>query len=142
MSLNARLTEDPAAIDWERLAYVFKMAPLGERAPAKLRQAFENSTVRCFAWHDRELIGAGRAISDGIAYAAIFDVVLLPAYQGQGVGRQIMTFLAERTKAANVILHAVPGKEEFYRKLGYRRMKTAMARFANPDRQSELGYIE
>ena len=94
----ARLTDDPTVIDWERLALVFKIAPLGERVPAKLKQAFENSTVRCFAWHDDELIGAGRAISDGIAYAAIFDVVLLPVYQGKGIGRQIMTFLAERSK--------------------------------------------
>lgn len=138
----ATLTDDPNAIDWERLAFVFKRAPLGERAPARLKQTFENSTVRCFAWDDRELIGAGRAISDGIAYAAIFDVVLLPAYQGKGIGRQIMTFLAERSKAANIVLPAVPGKEEFYRKLGYRRMKTAMACFANPERQAELGYSE
>src|SRR5215813_13937284 len=106
----ARLTDDPNAIDWERLAYVFKVAPLGERVPAKLKRAFEGSAVRCFAWHKNELIGAGRAISDGIAYAAIFDVVLLPSYQGQGIGRQIMVFLAEQSKAANVILHAVPGK--------------------------------
>jgi hypothetical protein len=32
----------------------------------------------------------------------------------------------------NVILYASPGKEDFYRKLGLRRMKTGMARFQNP----------
>ena len=108
----------------------------------KLREAFTNSSVRCFAWHEGELIGAGRAISDGIAYAAIFDVVVLPAYQGKGIGTQIMTFLAERSKAGTILLHSVPGKEEILPRLGYRRMKTAMGRFANPERQFQLGYIE
>jgi len=140
--MDATFTEDLSAIDWVRLARVFELAPLGVRDPVKLRETFTNSSVRCFAWHEGELIGAGRAISDGIAYAAIFDVVLLPEYQGKGIGRQIMTFLAERSKAGNIILHSVPGKEEFYRKLGFCRMKTAMGRFANPERQRLFGYIE
>jgi ribosomal protein S18 acetylase RimI-like enzyme len=140
--MNALLTDDPSAIDWERLALVFKLAPLGIREPAKLREVFINSAVRCFAWDGDQLIGAGRAITDGLAYAAIFDVVLLPEYQGKGIGKQIMTSLAEGSKAANIILHSVPGKEEFYRKLGYRRMKTAMGRFANPEKQCQMGYIE
>jgi aralkylamine N-acetyltransferase len=141
-SMKALLTDDPSAIDWERLALVFKSAPLGLREPAKLRKTFMNSAVRCFAWDGDHLIGAGRAITDGVAYAAIFDVVLLPEYQGKGIGKQIMTFLASKSKAANIILHSVPGKEEFYRKLGYRRMKTAMGQFANPEKQFQMGYIE
>jgi hypothetical protein len=36
---------------------------------------------RCFAWLDSELIGAGRAITDSIRYAVLFDVVVLPEYQ-------------------------------------------------------------
>jgi ribosomal protein S18 acetylase RimI-like enzyme len=140
--MGAAFTEDLSAIDWVKLARIFELAPLGVRDPGKLRETFTNSSVRCFAWHEGELIGAGRAITDGIAYAAIFDVVLLPEYQGKGIGRQMMTFLAERSKAGNIILHSVPGKEEFYRKLGYCMMKTAMGRFANPEKQRLLGYIE
>jgi aralkylamine N-acetyltransferase len=140
--MGAAFTEDLSAIDWVKLARIFELAPLGVRDPGKLRETFTNSSARCFVWHEGELIGAGRAITDGIAYAAIFDVVLLPEYQGKGIGRQMMTFLAERSKAGNIILHSVPGKEEFYRKLGYCMMKTAMGRFANPEKQRLLGYIE
>ena len=140
--MNVTFTEDVATIDWEQLVLVFKRAPLGDREAGRLREAFTNSGVRCFAWHQGELVGAGRAITDGITYAAIFDVVVSPEYQGKGIGKQIMLFLAERSKAANIILHAVPGKDDFYRKLGYRKMKTAMGRFANPDRLAQLGYIE
>jgi|SRR5579859_4317409 len=90
----------------------------------------------------RALIGAGRAITDGIRYAVIFDVVVLPEYQKRGIGKQIMEYLIRYSKAANVLLHAVPGREEFYSKLGFRRMKTAMARFKDPEIQRERGYIE
>ncbi len=140
--MHSTLTDDASAIDWGRLAFVFKMAPLGERDPLKLKEAFLNSGVRCFVWCEGEIIGAGRAITDGVSYAAIFDVVVLPAYQGKGIGKQIMRFLAERSRAPNILLHATPGKEEFYRKLGFRRMKTAMGRFADPEKQLRYGYIE
>ena len=40
-----------------------------------------------------------------------------------------------------IILYAVPGKEAFYSKLGFMRMKTAMAIFENPQRQVDGGYL-
>lgn len=140
--MNLRLTDDPSAIDWERLAVIFKLAPLDERDPAFLRETFMKSGVRCFAWDGKELIGAGRAITDGLSFATIFDMVVLPADQGKGVGKQIVKDLIETSKAANIVLHAAPGKEEFYGKLGFRRMKTAMGLFANPEKRRAMGYIE
>jgi predicted N-acetyltransferase YhbS len=88
------------------------------------------------------LIGAGRAITDGLRYSVIFDVVLLPEYQGRGIGKQIMEFLADKSKGLTVLLYAMPGKEGFYSKLGYRKMKTAMAKFPNPEVQQKNGFIE
>jgi hypothetical protein len=40
-----------------------------------------------------------------------------------------------------IILYAVPGREPFYRKFGFLRMKTAMAIFANQQEQLERGYL-
>jgi len=140
--MSTTLSDNIDDIDWDRLALIFELAPLGHRDPAVLREVFKNSGVRCFAWDERELIGAGRALTDGIRFAVIFDVVVLPEYQGRGIGKQIMTFLVERSKASNILLHAVAGKEGFYQKLGFRKMKTAMARFENPESQRERGYIE
>ncbi len=140
--MEAILTSEVAQIDWDRLALIFKRAPLGDRDPTILRQVFTNSGVRCFAWLDQELIGAGRAITDGVRYAAIFDVVVLPEYQNKGVGKKIMAYLIAHSGAENVLLHSVPGRESYYSKLGFRKMKTAMARFKNPEIQQERGYIE
>lgn len=136
------LSENLEIIDWEHLAIVFAQAPLGVREPARLQQVFRNSQVRCFAYDGDLLIGAGRAITDWLSYAVIFDVVLFQAYQGRGIGTEIVGYLAQRAQAKNVLLHAVPGKEGFYTKLGYRKMKTAMGLFAEPERQRQLGYIE
>lgn len=135
-------SNDRSRIDWIRLAEIFRRAPLGERDPARLRRIFEQSTVCCFAWAGDELVGGGRAISDRISYAAIFDVVVAPDYQGRGIGKEIMQRLMRDSEAPNVILHSVPGKEPFYAKLGFRKMKTAMARFSNPEVQQRGGYIE
>jgi len=136
------LSDDITTVDWNHLAVVFERAPLGKRDPETLRETFQNSGVKCFALDDGLLIGAGRAITDWVKYAVIFDVVVLPEYQGKGIGKRIMKDLAERSKAKNILLHAVLGKERFYKALGYRRMKTAMGLFADPETRQQEGYIE
>ena len=140
--MSIEFTENPEGINWEQLSVVFQRAPLGNRDPIKLRETFQNSPIRCFVRDGKELIGAGRAITDGVRYSVIFDVVRLPEYQGRGIGKQIMHFLAERSKAPAFLLYAAPGREGFYAKLGYRKMKTAMAKFPNPEAQEKAGYIE
>lgn len=140
--MSIEFSEEMEGVNWERLAEVFLRAPLGRRDPGKLREVFQNSLIRCFVRDGAELIGAGRAITDGVRYTVIFDVVVLPEYQGRGIGRQIMKFLSDRSKAETALLFAAPGKEGFYTKLGYRKMKTALAKFPNPDGHQKAGYIE
>lgn len=41
-----------------------------------------------------------------------------------------------------ILLYAVPGKESFYASFGFRRMKTAMAIFQNPEDACQRGYVE
>lgn len=136
------ISEDCGRVDWRRLADIFVRAPLANRDPTRLRRIFEQSTVAAFAWDGATLVGAGRAISDRISYAAIFDVVVAPEYQRRGVGTQLMQHLMSASQAPNIVLHSVPGKEHFYAKLGFRKMKTAMARFSSPESQVRAGYIE
>jgi GNAT superfamily N-acetyltransferase len=95
-----------------------------------------------FAFEDKKLIGMGRAICDGEYQAAIYDVVVLPEYQKKGIGKRIIEETCQKLPVANIILYAVPGKEHFYSKLGFKIMLTAMAnlepRLANP----QEGYIK
>jgi len=41
-----------------------------------------------------------------------------------------------------IILYANPGKEDFYRKLGFRLMLTAMAIFEDEERAIRTGLVE
>jgi len=42
--------------------------------------------------------------------------VLLPEYHGKGIGKEIMKELCDQLPVENIILYAVPGREEFYKK--------------------------
>lgn len=114
-------------IDWLEAAGVFEKAPLGKRDPDQLKSAFAASYATIAAHDDDKLIGLARALCDGQYQAAIYDIVLLPEYQGHGVGKEIMRRLHGMLPVKNVILYAAPGREGFYTKCGYKKMLTAMA---------------
>ena len=66
----------------------------------------------------------------------------MPSHQGTGLGKQIVGYLVEQSRGhKKIILYAVPGKEPFYRRFGFRRMLTAMAIFENQAQAIERGYV-
>jgi ribosomal protein S18 acetylase RimI-like enzyme len=141
--MEINLSTDINNISWEDLARVFELAPLGKkRDPEKLEMAFRNSLLRVFAFHGTKLVGAGRALSDGVWRAAIYDVAVLPEYQGRGIGSTIIRHLIESAKVDVIMLYAVPGKEAFYEKFGFRKMTTAMAITPSEEEARERGLIE
>ena len=83
-----------------------------------------------------------RALADGVDCSYICDVAVHPSHQGAGIGRDIVSRLVARSSGhRKVILYAVAGKEPFYRKLGFRRMATAMAIFKNQTQAFEQGLL-
>ena len=58
------------------------------------------------------------------------------------MGRAVVSALLSRMEGLTVILFASPGKEPFYERLGFRRMKTGMGRFARYEERREQGYVE
>jgi ribosomal protein S18 acetylase RimI-like enzyme len=130
-------------IDWNELSELYHAAPLGDKNPADLRIAFTSSMFTCFVCEDRKLVGAGRALADGVDCSYICDVALLPSHQGLGIGKEIVSRLVTMSGGhKKIILYAVPGKERFYKKLGFRRMTTAMAIFENQELALERGYVD
>jgi ribosomal protein S18 acetylase RimI-like enzyme len=130
------------AIDWDELSAVYRAAPLGDKKPELLRTVFTNSMFKCFVYQDGHIVGAGRALADGADCSYICDIAVLPSHQGTGLGKAIVRHLVERSHGhKKIILYAVPGKEPFYKKFGFLRMKTAMAIFENQQQQLERGYL-
>ncbi len=128
-------------IDWDEACTIFERAPLGTRTPERLRKTFENSQLTCFAWDGDTMVGIARALSDFTVMSVVYDLCMLPEYQGQGLGKRIMQAMIKRLDTPNVHLHAVPDKVGFYEKLGFRKMLTAMVLSADPDKLKSGGYI-
>jgi predicted N-acetyltransferase YhbS len=129
-------------VDWTELSELYRRAPLGDKSADWLRAAFGNSRLRCFARDGARLVGAGRALADGVDCAYLCDIAVLPSHQGSGLGKAIVQRLVDAARGhRKIILYAVPGKEPFYRRFGFLRMTTAMAIFENQEQQLQRGYL-
>ena len=129
-------------VDWEELSQLYLIAPLGYKDPSNLKVVFSNSMFKCFVYDSKKLIAAGRALADGKDCSYICDVAIHPDYQGIGIGREVVIKLLVLSKGhKKIILYAAVGKEPFYRKLGFKRMTTAMAIFENQVQALEDGLL-
>lgn len=129
-------------IDWEELSALYRAAPLGDKKATHLQRVFSNSMFVCLVYEGTTLVATGRALADGGDCSYICDVAVHPSHQGTGLGKQVVSHLVEASRGhKKIILYAVPGKESFYRKFGFLRMKTAMAIFENQEQQLERGYL-
>lgn len=134
---------DQEGIDWNELSRLYRIAPLGEKEPDDLRISFTNSMFKCFVFDEQTLIGAGRAVADGIDCSYLCDVAVHPEHQGRGLGKAIILKLKELSAThRKIILYANPGKEGFYRKLGFLPMRTAMAVFRDQERAIHTGLVD
>lgn len=129
-------------VDWKAVPEILKSVGMGYREPDVHRKAFEASYSTVFVYHLDRLIGFGRAISDGTYQAAIYDCAVIEEYQGRGIGNIIMKNILSQLSDCNIILYAAPGKEGFYKKYGFRKMKTGMARFIKSQSMIERGFTE
>jgi ribosomal protein S18 acetylase RimI-like enzyme len=135
-------TDTLEGVDWEALSALYRAAPLGDKKPADLAKVFSNSMFRWLVYDAGRLVGAGRALADGVDCAYVCDVAVLPSHQGMGLGKAIVARLVAQSGGhRKILLYAVPGKEPLYYKLGFRRMSTAMAIFDNQAVALERGLI-
>jgi GNAT superfamily N-acetyltransferase len=60
------------------------------------RKALQNGLINVSAIKDGELIGMGRLVGDGAMYWYLQEIVVLPKYQRQGIGAQLLEFAKEK----------------------------------------------
>ena len=141
--MDFNIVNDSHDVDWNELREILKSAGMAYHSADKHQRAFEASYMSVFIYSkDDKLIGFGRAISDGEYQAAIYDCAVSPAYQALGAGTLIMQNMLEKISNCNVILYASPGKEGFYQKYQFRRMKTGMALFTDSAAKSVNGFTQ
>lgn len=140
--MDFELRYDCEGVDWQKVSDTLKSVGMGHHEAEKHETAFRASHTTVFLYHGDELVGFGRALSDGVYQAAVYDVAVATKFQGQGLGRKIMDNILSRVSHCNIILYASPGKEGFYERLQFRRMKTGMARFTNGQAMQAKGFTE
>ena len=138
------ITKEMEKVDWEEAAALLGAVGLGARDPFTLMSAFRQSSP-VFTFDGDRLVGIGRAVTDGLYYATIFDLGVKEEYQRQGIGKKMMEALMEDCKGFWFVhLTSTPGNEPFYRKCGFRLQKTAMTVMGLPDlpEEEELKLVE
>jgi len=133
---------DDAAVDWDALSDVYRIAPLGEKSPEDLAMVFGHSMFKCFVYDGDAIVGVGRALADGVDAAYIADVAVHPEYQGRGLGKALIEKLVALASGhKKILLYANPGAEGFYAKLGFHPMNTAMAIWREPQQAIDAGIL-
>ena len=91
------------------------------RSHRDLRQMLAGSQAVVSAWQESRLVGFGRATSDGVFRAALWDVVVAGEHQGQGLGRRLVQALLQAPALARVerVYLMTTNSAGFYEQLGF-----------------------
>jgi spermidine synthase len=100
-----------------------------EDSPQWIRKLVAGSHCFVVAREGEDIVGMGRAISDGISDAYIQDLTVRGNRRKQGIGSQILQTILERLHADGlrwIGLIAEPGSSNLYRHAGFREMPAAV----------------
>ena len=88
--------------------------------PEKLVVAMKNSGAVFTAWDDDKLIGLINALDDGIMTAYVHYLLINPAYQGKGVGKELVRLISEKyINYLRIVLIAYNTEVAFYQRCGF-----------------------
>lgn len=88
--------------------------------------AIKGSLLTVTAYDGDRPIGMGRLVGDGAVICYIQDLIVIPEYQGQGVGNMLIESLIDYVKEVQLSgtqimldLMCATGRESFYKKYGF-----------------------
>jgi ribosomal protein S18 acetylase RimI-like enzyme len=122
--------DGPEAVDLQQLASLFDAVGWQHRTrdPERLAQMNRGSMFGVSAVDDGTLVGYARAVSDGAFNAYVSTVAVLPAYQGQGIGRELIRRLLAGRDHIQFVLHAEARRHPFYVRCGFRPAEDMLRR--------------
>ena len=100
-----------------------------------LMRALRASWYMLSAYDGERLVGFGGLVSDGVLHAMVYELIVLPEYQGRGIGAEILERLVKQCREAGVRdiqLFCARGKRAFYEKRGFK---------ARPDDAPGMQYV-
>jgi len=138
-----RIVTTAENIDFERVASLLSYYGLSDLSASQQKLVFERSYAVVFIYDNELLIGFGRALSDGICQAAIYNIALDQNYHKKGLGKIIIEELIKQVSECNIILYTHPNTVSLYEHLGFKKMKTGMAMYqrSHLDQLREMKFI-
>ena len=96
------------------------------RSISDLRKCLSRSDVIISLWIDKQIVGFGRALSDGIFRSVLWDIVIDQNYQGKGYGKIIVNTLLESENIKNTkkIYLMTTNKKDFYTQLDFEEVNS------------------
>ncbi|MEM9213289.1 MAG: GNAT family N-acetyltransferase [Cyanobacteria bacterium P01_F01_bin.150] len=97
-----------------------------DRRMEDMAVAIANSRPVVTVWDGEQLIGFARATSDGVYRATIWDVVIHPTYQGEGLGRKLVetVLMHPHVRNAERVYLMTTHQQEFYKCIGFEENST------------------
>jgi ribosomal protein S18 acetylase RimI-like enzyme len=141
IGVNIHIHRDLSNANWQEMKEVYESVGWTKHTQEVIQQVFKASNIIALALCDGRIVGFGRALSDGVFNAAIYDIVVHRDFQGRGIGKAIVEDLLDQLQHISCVhLIATTGKERFYQQTGFKKVKTAMGRYRNRDLAQE--YLE
>ena len=96
------------------------------RSINELRKSLANSDAIISLWDSNEIVGFGRALSDGVFRAVLWDIVIDKNHQGKGYGKLIVNNLLNSRKLKNTrkIYLMTTNKKLFYSQIDFKEVTT------------------
>ena len=93
-----------------------------DRTTQQIKKMLLHSTVVISLWHENRLIGFGRATSDQVFRAVIWDVVVASDRQGHGMGKLILEAIlsSKKIKYVERVYLMTTNSSDFYQQLGFK----------------------
>jgi len=91
-----------------------------------LKKCLANSDVIVSLWVGGEIVGFGRALTDGIYRGVLWDIVIDQNYQGKGFGKLIVKSLLSSKKIKNTkkLYLMTSNKKLFYSQMNFKEVKS------------------
>tara|TARA_B000000609_G_C24009170_1_gene259178 strand:+ start:44 stop:499 length:456 start_codon:yes stop_codon:yes gene_type:complete len=95
-----------------------------DRNIKNLRKCLANSDVIISIWYGNELVGFGRALSDGIYRGVLWDIVIDHNHQGKGYGKMIVKNLldSKKIKQTKKVYLMTTSKKLFYSQIDFKEV--------------------
>ncbi len=87
---------------------------------ARITKMFENSNLIVSAWHNSNLVGVARSITDWVWSCYLADLAVSPEYKNSGIGKKLVDLTKENLgEQSMILLLSVPTAMDYYPKIGF-----------------------